>query len=143
MLMLSMFPSAFSPAAGVTRVQGARPAMQPAPRMVIDDFITVSMSTIDAVQQNLPATTNLLAGLKSPADELLDELARAFPIVFSGRLSCLGFQYVKETIKPGAPFCCLSCPRTRAHSSSTLLLLPIAGIFLVLPTTRAYRALSR
>ena len=52
MLMLSMFPSAFSPAAGVMRVQGARPAMQPAPRMVIDDFSTVSMSTIDAVQQN-------------------------------------------------------------------------------------------
>ena len=134
MLMLSMFPSAFSPAAGVTRIQGARPAMQPAPRMVIDDFSTVSMSTIDAVQQNLPATTDMLAGLKSPADELLDELARAFPIVFSGTVVlAFGFQYVKETIKREE----LNIPLPELPENAgtlfvySLLLLPIAGIFLV------------
>merc|ERR1719327_1747036 len=78
------------------------------------------MSTIDAVQQNLPATTNLLAGLKSPADELLDVLA-------------FGFQYVKETIKREE----LNIPLPELPENAgtlfvySLLLLPIAGIFLV------------
>ena len=90
--------------------------------------------TIDAVQQNLPATTNMLAGLKSPADELLDELARAFPIVFSGTVVlAFGFQYVKETIKREE----LNIPLPELPENAgtlfvySLLLLPIAGIFLV------------
>eukprot|EP00964_Phaeocystis_antarctica_P135581 scaffold99941_cov61-Phaeocystis_antarctica.AAC.1 len=88
MLFMSMAPSAFSPAAGMVRVQSARPTMQPAPRMVVGEFSTVSMSTIYAVEQNLPAV--LLA--KSGADELLDEFASVFPIVFVGAL-LVGFGY--------------------------------------------------
>ena len=92
---MSMAPSAFSPAAGMVRVQSARPTMQPAPRMVVGEFSTVSMSTIYAVEQNLPAV--LLA--KSGADELLDEFASVFPIVFVGALLVgFGYQYVKNTI---------------------------------------------
>tara|TARA_B100000780_G_scaffold270955_1_gene231337 strand:- start:355 stop:981 length:627 start_codon:yes stop_codon:yes gene_type:complete len=95
MLFMSMAPSAFSPAAGMVRVQSARPTMQPAPRMVVGEFSTVSMSTIYAVEQNLPAV--LLA--KSGADELLDEFASVFPIVFVGALLVgFGYQYVKNTI---------------------------------------------
>ena len=96
MLFMSVAPSAFSPVAGGMRVHSARPTMQPAPQMVVGEFSTVSMSTIYAVEQNLPAV--LLA--KSGADELLDEFASVFPIVFVGALLVgFGYQYVKNTIK--------------------------------------------
>ena len=96
MLFTSLAPSAFSPAAGGMRVHSARPAMQPAPKMVLGEFSTVSMSTIYAVEQNLPAT--LLA--KSGADELLDEFASVFPIVFMGALlTGFAYQYAKNTIE--------------------------------------------
>jgi len=134
MLLLSMYPSAFSPAACVMRVQSARPAMQSAPRMVVGEFSTFSMLSTDAVQQNLPATTNLLAGLKSPADELLDELSRAFPIVFMGTVFlAFGFQYVKETIKREE--LSITLPELPENAGTlfvySLLLLPVVGIFLV------------
>merc|ERR1712106_451948 len=79
---------------GSLRVRSVRP-MQIAPRMVVGEEFSAAISeTINSV--DLPAV--LLA--KSKADELLDEFASVFPIVFVGALLVgLGYQYVKNTIR--------------------------------------------